>query len=631
MRVGNLRIQSDSIMGKSFWKKWRTGSIAFLLLFVGALYLNSLGNSFTNWDDSMIYSNAYVRSLSWENIIRIFTYQKGSTYQPIRVLSYAIDYYFWNLNPLGYHITNILFYMLTTVIVFLTLLHLSRKLREGSPVDSHKRVALFGALLFAAHPVHVEAVTWLAARKEVLQGFFFFLAFYLYLQGRDEEGKKKSFYLALVLFSFLLAILSKPAAIVLPAVLLIYEISLKKNRWIDFIKRHWVFFILSILVSIIFTSILIKVMLDAGGIKAYRGGTFFNNLLISFYVFLYNIKLLTFTINYSAAYTIPVSNPILGLRTFSFIGITFMLFGLSLWSLKKTKVILFSFLFFSITLLPYLNIIPISTILADRYVFIASFSYCFLLGVVFDKFYRFRHNRFSENFFKVLSIVLFLFLLIGYASMSIRQNQIWENSYTLWADAVEKYPDSNTANALMGVVYMELGMDEKAASYLEKAVQVLPYDHQSRNNLGIVYGNLGEPKKALTELMTAIWLNPEDDTIKINLSVLYQKQKEYNKSEEVLRYLLTKNPKNANLYFRLGLLYKEMGKYDAAISELIKAMELSPHMINPYEELGNIYLSKLKDMEKAKYYYSKGIEAVPKAKSKVDDLRWMIQDLESYR
>jgi len=74
-----------------------------------------------------------------------------------------------------------------------------------------------------------------------------------------------------------------------------------------------------------------------------------------------------------------------------------------------------------------------------------------------------------------------------------------------------------------------------------------------------------------------------------------------------------------------------MGQYDAAISELIKSMELAPHIINPYEELGNIYLSKLKDVEKAKFYYSKGIEAVPKAKAKVNDLRWMIQDLESYR
>jgi tetratricopeptide (TPR) repeat protein len=515
--------------------------------------------------------------------------------------------------------------------VFFTLHRLSTHLRRDAPPNSHGRVALFGALLFAAHPVHVEAVTWLAARKEVLQGFFFFLAFYLYLKGREEEGSKRFLYLNLVLFSFLLSTLSKPAAIIFPAVLLVYEISLGKNKWIDFVKRNWLFIFFSVFISIIFTSTLIKVMLDAGGIKPYHGGTFFNNLLISFYIFLYNIKLLTFTINYSAAYTIPVSNPILGLRTLSFIAITFLLFGLSLWSLKKTKVIFFSFFFFFITLLPYLNIVPISTLLADRYVLIASFSYSFLLGIGFDQFYRLRSKRFSENFFKLLSIALFLFILIGYASMTIRQNQIWGNSYTLWADAVEKYPDSNTANALMGVVYMELGMDEKAVGYLEKAIQTLPYDYQSRNNLGIVYGRLEQPEKALKELLTAIWLKPEDDTIKINLSVFYQRQKEYQKAEEILRYLLSKNNHHANLHYRLGLLYKEMDRYDAAISELMKSMELAPHIINPYEELGNIYLSRLNDVKKAKFYYSKGIEAVPKAKAKVDELRWMIQDLECHQ
>ncbi|MGA2462960.1 MAG: tetratricopeptide repeat protein [Thermodesulfobacteriota bacterium] len=622
----------------SFLSRSRILRLCLLVILIGVIYLNSLDNLFTNWDDSMIYSNYQIRSLDWENIRKIFTYVKGSTYQPVRVLSYAVDYYFWGLNPLGYHITNIIFYILTSIMVFFILHRLSTHLRGNAPPDSHERIALFGALLFAAHPVHVEAVTWLAARKEGLQGFFFFLAFYLYLKGREEEGRKKFLYLTLVLFSFLLATLSKPAAIVFPAILLLYEISLKKNKsirtdhgWIDFVRRHWFFIIFSVFISFIFTYILMRVMLDAGGIKPYRGGTFFNNLLISFYVFLYNIKLLISTINYSASYTIPISNPILGVRTLSFIGITFLLFGLSLWSLKKTKIIFFSFFFFFITLLPYLNIVPISTLLADRYVFIASFSYCFLLGICFDQFYRFRNKRFSENFFKLLSIALFLFVLVGYSSMTLRQNQIWENSYTLWADAVEKYPDSNTANALMGVVYMELGMDEKAVGYLEKAIQVLPYDYQSRNNLGIVCGRLEQPEKALKELMTAIWLKPEDDSIKINLSVFYQRQKEYQKAVEVLRYLLLKNNHDANLHFRLGLVYKEMGQYDAAISELVKAMELAPQIINPYEELGNIYLSKVKDIEKAKFYYTKGIEAVPKAKARVDDLRWMIQDLECHR
>jgi len=316
------------------------------------------------------------------------------------------------------------------------------------------------------------------------------------------------------------------------------------------------------------------------------------------------------------------------LKNVILILITFSLFVISILSLRRTKVIFFSFFFFFITLLPYLNIIPISTLKADRYVFIASFSYIFMLGIVFDRLYVYQHKKFSEGFFKLLSVAVFLFLLAGYSFMTIQQNTIWQNSYTLWSDAVEKHPESSTANALMGVVYMEIAMDQEAVKYLEKAVELLPYDYQSRNNLGIVYGRLDEPEKALKEFGTAIQLRPDDDTIKINLSVFYQRQKEYKKAKEVLKYLLSKSPKNANLYFRLGLVYKDAGQYEAAVSEFLKSVELAPDIINPYIELGNLYATGIKDLEKAKYYYSKGIEMAPKAKSRVEDLRWMVQDLE---
>jgi tetratricopeptide (TPR) repeat protein len=128
--------------------------------------------------------------------------------------------------------------------------------------------------------------------------------------------------------------------------------------------------------------------------------------------------------------------------------------------------------------------------------------------------------------------------------------------------------------------------------------------------------------------MIAMKLDPENDTIKINLAVFYLRQKEYEKSEAIWKYLILKRPNDGQLHFRLGGLYKEMGRYEAALSELKKSSELAPNIINPYEEMGNIYASRLKDREKAIYYYSKGIEAAPKAKSRVEDLRWMVQDLE---
>ena len=599
-----------------------------ILVLVGILYFNSLGNQFTNWDDGMIYQNPSIRNLNWDGIKKIFTLEKGNTFQPIRMLSYAIDYHFWKLNPIGYHITNILFYILTCIMVFFTLRFLSGGLRKEASPNSHGRVAIFGALLFAAHPVHVEAVTWLAARKEVLQGFFFFLAFYFYLIGREEETSKKTVYLSIVLASFLLAVLSKSSAVVFPGVIILYELTRGKEKLASFIKEHWVFIVAALALSGIFTFIMMKVMFEAGGIKQYRGFGIGSNILVCMYVFLESIKLLIFTINYSAAYSFVVSMPVFCLKNIILILITFSLFAISVLSLRRTKVIFFSFFFFFITLLPYLNIIPISTLKADRYVFIASFAYVFLLGVAFDRFYSYQHKKFSEGFFKLLSLVLFIFLLAAYSFMTLRQNTIWENSYTLWTDAVEKHPASSTANALMGVVYMEIAMDLEAVKYLERAVELLPYDYQSRNNLGIVYGRLDEPEKALKEFATAIQLRPDDDTIKINLSVFYQRQKDYKKAEEVLKYLLSRNPKNANLYFRLGLVYKDAGQYEAAVSEFLKSVELAPDIINPYIELGNIYATRMKDLEKAKYYYTKGMEAAPKAKSRVEDLKWMVQDLE---
>jgi tetratricopeptide (TPR) repeat protein len=215
--------------------------------------------------------------------------------------------------------------------------------------------------------------------------------------------------------------------------------------------------------------------------------------------------------------------------------------------------------------------------------------------------------------------------------MTIQRNRVWENSYTLWADAAEKYPNSNTANALLGVVYLDLGMDREAVEYLEKAVQILPYDYQSRNNLGIVYGRSGEPDKALREFLLAIHLRPDDDSIRLNLSVFYQREGNYGQAEEILRDQLSKHPQDAYLHFRLGALYKAMGRYEAAIAELLKSSELAPRIITPYEELGNIYGSKLHDVEKATFYYSKALAMTQKGSPRSEELRSLIQDLEAHR
>lgn len=603
--------------------------IILLLSFIILLYFNSLGNEFTNWDDQMIYGNPVIRSLSLQNLVHFFTLKKASTYQPIRTLSYAVDYRFWGLNPVGYRLTNVFFYLLTCVAIFFT----SRLLLENiltSSASSSDRMAFFTAFVFAAHPVHVEAVTWLAARKEVLQGFFFFLSFYLYMRaGEIEDQKKKWVVYGWVFLTFLLSVLSKPSAVVLPALFLLYEATRKGGEFGQFMKRHWPFILPSLGVSLLFFLVLLKAMSEAEGIKPFYGASLGSNLVIVVYLILYNIKLLAFTKAYSAAYTITASFSVLSKWTLMVFATTLFLFIVVFWSKKKTNLFFFSFFWFLITLLPFLNLVPISILLADRYVFIASFGYCLVVGFLLNRIYEARKGMGSSILFKAFALILFLMLIVSYSWMTFYQNRVWRDSFSLWADAVKKYPWSNLGNAMMGTVFLKRGENEEAVKYLERAIRVRPTDAISRSALGTAYARLNQLAEATKELLEAIRLMPDEDLPKLQLSAVYFRQKEYQKSEEILKELLARNPESENLRLRLGDVYRATGRFQDAISQMKEVLRLYPQSFDANEALGNLYLSSaLGNSKEAIYYYTEAIGKARKPSPKVDELRWVIQDLE---
>jgi protein O-mannosyl-transferase len=605
--------------------------ICLFLFFISFLYGSSLNHGFTNWDDQMIYGNPVIRSLNWKTILQIFTPQRASTYQPIRLLSYAVDYHFWGLDPLGYRLTNLFFYLLTCILLFFTTRLLLRRILSSSRQASD-RMAFFTAFIFAAHPVHVEAVVWLSARKEALHGFFLFLSFYLYMKtGEVQERKKRWLYIGLVLTTFLLAILSKPSAVVMPALILIYEITRREGKVRSFLREHRSFIVASIGISLLFMAILFKAMSEAGGIKPYYGGSMASNWIISVYLILYNIKLLAFTTAYSAAYTITASISVLSKWTILVFSTTLFLFLAVVWSKRKTNLFFFSFFWFLITVLPFLNIIPISTLLADRYVYLASFGYCLVVGFLLNRLYETRKGLSSSVFFKVLALSLFLGLLGSYSWMTLQQNRVWKDSFHLWADVLKKYPWSSLGNSMMGSVFLQRGENEKAARYLERAINIRPTDGISRCNLGIAYARLNQPDKALKEFLEAIRLRPDDDLPQIELSTFYFLQKEYQKSEEVLKGLLRRNPTNAALHLRLGELYRTTDRLPEAVSQIEEAIRLEPQGLDAYEALGSLYLSNLGDLQKAADYYTRAVQMAPESSPKIDEFRWIVQDLAHHR
>ena len=153
------------------------------------------------------------------------------------MLSYSLEYHFWGLSTLGYHLVNILLHLLNTVLVFYVVFLLSKK----------PEVACIASLLFGIHPMHVESVAWVSERKDLLYAFFYLASYICYLSFQHRQ-KKYYFYCLLL---FLLSLLSKATAASLPLLLLLTDYY--KDRKINFkiILEKVPFFVLSVIFGIV--------------------------------------------------------------------------------------------------------------------------------------------------------------------------------------------------------------------------------------------------------------------------------------------------------------------------------------------------------------------------------------------
>ena len=207
------------------------------------VYLSSLQNGFVQWDDpEYVSENLHIRSFNASFLKWAFLEFHSANWHPLTWISHAIDYAIWGLNPLGHHLTNNILHTFNTFIVVLLIVRLVELFKESTKtevtttfLDNRRTLIVAGVtgLLFGLHPLHVESVAWVAERKDLLCAFFFLLsitAYLKYLRTIDivqaGQGPRSRFLNKQYLFSFFffaLALLSKPMAVSLPAVLLIFD------------------------------------------------------------------------------------------------------------------------------------------------------------------------------------------------------------------------------------------------------------------------------------------------------------------------------------------------------------------------------------------------------------------------
>ena len=554
----------------------RIAVLTVLGVLVFGLFYNTLGNPPTNWDDPALFNNRHLHSFSVENLGHVLSFQKGSTFQPVRDVSYMIDFTLWKTNPvLGIHLHSILLYYFLTIALWLFLMELFKAFDVAQ-----KRAFLWSTvatIIYAVHPVHVESVAWLYARKEQLLGIFTFLSFWAFLKGRSGQT---GYYLA-SLVSLALAILSKPTALVIPAAMLLIDLALQSHKpESDFWKKRAKIFIPMFILVIPLLARLILMMAAAGGIKPYHGGSFWTNLLAVSQIFISYLGLIGFTLNYTADYPLTLYTAYDQWQAWVFVALNLIIIVSALAAYKRGRYIYAVFVaWFYIFTLPVAQIIPISQIMADRYALIPSVSWCvlfgFLVSALWDK--RLAYRLVSPDLPRLLAVAVLSVVVLSYASMSIRQNTIWRSSERLWENTVAHYPDSSPGNVNLAVIYINQGRYQAAQELCLNAIMALPYDYLAISNLALAQMLMGQYDNAIQNYRMALKLKPDLMKARLGLANAYWSKGDLANASSIYASTLQTNPNLEKTSYgglilaRLGYAAWKAGKGPESQAYLTKA------------------------------------------------------------
>ena len=487
--------------------------ISILLLLAFLSFLPVLGNGFVNWDDqAYITDNPLIKQLSLKGMKNIFFSFHVGLYKPLVLLSFALEYHFFKLNPFIYHLDNLLLHLLNALLVFWFIYRLSLKLP----------VAFLSAVFFAIHPLRVESVAWVVERKDMLYGLFLLLSLISYLYYIDKGQRQKYYNLSVA--GFFLSLLAKPAGLMLPFALLTLDWFRKRKLNLQTFKEKIPYLVLSLL-AVGLNSYAQYLQPDSQlNLQARTGLTLPDKFLIANRAILLYLEKLFLPIKLSCLYPYPQRiNHLLppGFRIAPLIVLLLALVvGLSR---RYTPKVIFGSLFFFILLFPLLPLISTGpAFAAERYTYIACLGLFYLLAEASLWLYL----RASPPLKTTIIISLSLIILI-LALLTFQRTRVWKDSLTLWDDCLRNYPHTALAYNNRGNVYQKTGNFTQAIADYNQALKLKPDYAKAYYNRGKLYHDTGNLTQALADYNQALKLKPELVEAYNNRAVAYFQLKDY--------------------------------------------------------------------------------------------------------
>jgi hypothetical protein len=569
-----------------------TGLATFLV------YLRALSNDFVNWDDGpYVLDNPHIRSFNSHLLRWAFTDFYESNWHPLTWISHAFDYLLWGLNPVGHHLTNSILHSLNAALVVLLAIRLLEAYRSGTekpgPFSNERsiRIAAAGtALLFGLHPLHVESVAWVAERKDLLCALFFLLSLVSYVKyatGRSQTDALqkadrghlffagKHYFAALIFFS--LALMSKPMAVTLPAVLLILDWfplgrARSRSTWPALFLEKLPF----VALAAISAAITIRAQAAGGALSSLDRIPLATRLIVaSKSVFAYLAHMVV-PVDLIPFYPYPKNAPFLSFEHLVSVALLIGVTAVAIGAAKKHKLLFALWSYYLITLAPVLGIIQVGgQAMADRYTYLPSLAPFLGIGVGAAKIWEQAERAQTHRLLlKQACILAAGSALVVLSVLTIRQIGIWKNGLALWNYEIKKEPAVPRAYNNRGLVYEQRGSFDLAIRDFETAIALDPLFTTAYNNRGMVFGKMGLYDKAIGDFKTAISLRPSYASAHNNLGVVYAKTGQLDSAFGEFNQTILLDEANGMAYYNRGLIHARSGRAQAAHEDFKKACDL---------------------------------------------------------
>ena len=561
--------------------RWLTALLIILVTL--AAFLPTLHNQFVAWDDDRNFAgNPYYRGLGWTQVRWMWTSFYMGHYMPLTWMTLGVDYLLWGMNPLGYHLTNLLLHAANAGIFYFVVVWILRLALPLPPERDHALTFSAGlaALLFAVHPLRVESVAWVTERRDLLSGFFYLLTLLAFLRSCERSERSRwPYWLSVALFGC--ALLSKSMAVSLPAVLLILEVYPLRRLggsigwWTKPARRIYLEKVPFVVLAGVASAVAFKGQAVVHNMTPLTLLPMSHRLAVSAYGLAFYLLKTIVPSSLSPLYELPFTMNPGEMRFILSYAAVLALTAIALALRHRVPGMAAAWLAYVVCLLPVLGIFQNGPqIAADRYTYLAGLGWAILAGggIVFCCRSSIRSGLVVGS--------LAMCIVAASAVLTWKQVQVWHDSESLWTYALSIDPNSSVARNNLGHELIRQSRLGDALRHFEQSPrtqQRKSADAEAHNNWGLALLGQGKPTSAIEQFQQALRIAPNLVAAHSNWGTALIQQGKPAEAIAHFQIALAIQPDLADTHINWGAALLQQGRAAEAIEHFRQAARIKPH------------------------------------------------------